>query len=747
MRHRSSGRAPHLLAWCLLAPGAAWAQQPAPSPSPAPAAEAAPRFLEAVTVSATLNPTAVGDTPGTVSVIGAEQIERRLLENVADLVTFEPGVYVESNLTRIGANGFNIRGIGGNRVVTQVDGVETSEQFDFGPFNVHQFALDLDALKSVEIVRSSGASLYGSDALGGVVSFFTKDPADYLAGQSFHVAGKTTFDSRSDTASGNFVLAGGGPRTQASAFVSVGRGHEQENRGAVESETTTRTALNPQDRRTVQGVGKLVHRPSDGNVLRGAFELSHNDIETDALSSRTVTAAGPSTTRVADIDSDDTLRRFRASVDQDLSGRLGLDHVSWRLFAQRSETDQVVDELRVTTAAGRTTTIDRHGTLEYEQDTFGGHLQGRKAVRAGAQPLLLTFGGSYKRDRFDMIRDRADVNADTGAVVPAVGLILPGKYFPKSDVAETGVYLQGELAAGRLKLVPGVRYDRFSMDADEHDAVFALSLAPTPADFGADRASARLGAALEVTSALTLQAQYAGGFRAPPYNAVNSGFTNPQGGYTSIPNTDLRPETSENFETGLRFAGGAVSAGVTGFWNTYDDFILQADRGVNPATGLLEFQYQNVSKARIRGLELQAEARLSESVRLRGAWAFVSGHDTSASEETPLGTIAPNQGAFGIGYAPRGKRFGGDLVARVTSGQSEEDVAEGAFLPDSYAVLDLTGWVRIARGLVLRAGVLNLTDRKYFEWANVRGRLASDPAIDRYSSPGISGLVSLSAGW
>jgi hemoglobin/transferrin/lactoferrin receptor protein len=748
MRNPSSGRVRVLLAWCLLAPGAAWAQQPVPGPpSPAPAAEERPRFLEAVTVSATLSPTLVGDTPGTVSVIGAEQIERRVLENVSDLVTFEPGVYVESNLARIGANGFNIRGIGGNRVMTQVDGVETSEQFDFGPFNVHQFALDLDALKSVEIVRSAGASLYGSDALGGVVSFFTKDPADYLADRRLRVAGKTTFDSRSDTASGNFVLAGGGPRTQASAFVSVGEGHAQKNQGEVETETPTRTVLNPQDRRTVEGVGKLVHRRSDGNVLRGAFELSHNDIETEAFSSRAVTTAGPSTTRVADLDSDDTMRRWRASVDQELSGRLGLDHVSWRLFAQRSETDQVVDELRVTTAAGRTTTIERGGTLAYEQDTLGGHLQGRKAVRAGAQPLLLTFGGSHKRDTFDMIRDRVDVNVDTGAIVPAVGLILPSKYFPRSEVAETGAWLQGELTAGRLKLLPGVRYDRFSLDADDHDAVFALTLAPTPADFDAHHVSARLGLALAAASAVTLQAQYAGGFRAPPYSAVNSGFTNPQGGYTSIPNTDLRPETSENLEAGVRVAGGSVSAGVTGFWNTYDDFILQADNGVNPTTGLLEFQYQNVSKARIRGVELQAEARLSESVRLRGAWAFVSGHDTSTPRDEPLGTIAPNQGAFGVGYAPRGNRFGGDLVARVTSGQSEEDVAAGGFVPESYAVLDLTGWVRIARGLVLRGGVLNLTDRKYFEWADVRGRPATDPVIDRYSSPGISGLVSLSAGW
>jgi hemoglobin/transferrin/lactoferrin receptor protein len=59
----------------------------------------------------------------------------------------------------------------------------------------------------------------------------------------------------------------------------------------------------------------------------------------------------------------------------------------------------------------------------------------------------------------------------------------------------------------------------------------------------------------------------------------------------------------------------------------------------------------------------------------------------------------------------------------------------------------LTGRVRLTRGLVLRAGLLNLTDRTYFEWANVRGRLATDPLIDRYSSPGVSGLLSLSAGW
>ena len=48
-----------------------------------------------------------------------------------------------------------------------------------------------------------------SDALGGVVSLFTKDPTDYLGGRNFHVGAKMTWDGRANDASGNLSLAGG----------------------------------------------------------------------------------------------------------------------------------------------------------------------------------------------------------------------------------------------------------------------------------------------------------------------------------------------------------------------------------------------------------------------------------------------------------------------------------------------------------------------------------------------------------
>jgi hemoglobin/transferrin/lactoferrin receptor protein len=738
-----------LLTGLLTAPSAAQAQE-APPPKPAsdssgPAdpktsptgADAAPAVFETVTVSATLNPATLKETPGTVSVIDARTIARRLIENSADLVKFEPGVYVETNLTRVGLNGFNIRGIGGNRVMTQVDGVETSEQFDFGPFNVHQFTLDLDTLKSAEIMRSAGSALYGSDALGGVVSLFTKDPADYLAGQRYHAGAKTTFDSRSDDTSGNAVVAGGRGRLTASAFVSYAAGHEPDNRGTVRAENATRTALNPQDRRGVQALGKAVLTLSPGNVLRAAVEIADTRVETQAFSSRSAAAL--------DVRSDDGLARHRVSIDQSLVGRGGLTQWSWNLYAQQSDTGQVVDELRA--AAGATPRLNRHGTLDYAQDSAGGTIQGRKAFGPRRASALATFGGSYRRHAFDMIRDRVDVNAATGVIVPPVNLVLPTKYFPKSNVGEAAGYAQAEVRWGRLLVVPGLRVDRYSLDADHTDAVFLASLSPAPADFSADAVSSKLGASLRLSNAVTVHAQYAGGFRAPPYSAVNSGFTNLQGGYTSIPNTALRAETSDNVDLGVRATFGTVSLGATAFTNHYDQFIQQASRGVNPQSGLIEFQYQNVATVEIHGLELQGDARLPNGFRLRGSYAVIRGSDTSADTDVPLDTIAPDQGVLGLAYAPSAGRWGGELSVRAVHGAAERVAATTPFAPPAYAVVDLTGWLAVTRDLTIRAGALNLTDARYWEWPNVRGRAATDPTIDRYTSPGVGGLVSLSYGW
>jgi hemoglobin/transferrin/lactoferrin receptor protein len=212
-------------------------EQPAESGN----AEVDASFVERVTVTATRTPVAVKDAPGSISVIGSDEIESLGMADTRDLLRYEPGVYVDGDPTRLGPSGFNVRGIGGNRVMTRIDGVETAEQFDFGPLSVAQFALDLDAVESVEIVRSAGSALYGSDALGGVVSFRTKDPADYLSTTDGDAAGflRGGFDGRDRQASALAGLAftrGRGRRWSRSAAATARSG-------------TTRARSGPRTRR------------------------------------------------------------------------------------------------------------------------------------------------------------------------------------------------------------------------------------------------------------------------------------------------------------------------------------------------------------------------------------------------------------------------------------------------------------------------------------------------------------------
>ena len=708
-------------------------------------------FLDAVTVTATLRPAPVQDTPGTVSVIDDQAIQERLVRDFADLVKYEPGVYVENSVTRLGLNGFNIRGIGGNRVLTQVDGVQTAEQFAFGPFSIHQAGLDVDVLKSVEIVRNANSALYGSNALGGVVSLFTKDPADYLGGRRFHLGAKTTWDGRAGELGGQVALAAGAERIQGSVFAGVHRGHEVGNQGVVAANDDTRTTPNPQNVRGSQLLAKLVVTPAPGNMLRTTAEVYDTRVETEWYSDRARIALGSLRYDTQDSDAVDAQDRLRLSFDHTLTGRR-IDHLSWRIHGQANHTSQVIDRKRLTLVEDALVPTLRHGTLEYEQVGYGGSVELREQLPGPREGVLLTAGGSFTTDRFDILRDRSETFADGGGPVPT-DLIFPTKYFPASVVSEAGAYAQAEFLLGRVSLVPGVRFDNFALDADQQDSIYLAGLNPEAVDFRDAALSPKVGASVRLNDALTLHGQYAAGFRAPPYSAINTGFTSLRIGFTTLPNPDLRAERSDNLELGLRAAFDRASIGATVFSNWYEDFIEIKTLGENPTTRLLEFRSENLEAATITGLELRAEAWLSSSVTLRGSYARIEGVEIlqdaatpALAESTPLGSIAPNEGVIGLRYASPSGRWGQELSVRlVESAAGRHD--ENWFEPEGYAVVDMVGYLAPAESLTLRFGLLNLTDAKYFEWWNVRGRSAGDPVIDRYSSPGLSFIGSLGYDW
>ena len=146
----------------------------------------------------------------------------------------------------------------------------------------------------------------------------------------------------------------------------------------------------------------------------------------------------------------------------------------------------------------------------------------------------------------------------------------------------------------------------------------------------------------------------------------------------AIPNPDLRPETSDGFETGLRLTGSPVALTASVFLTEYGDFIeSKVNLGVDPATGVTLFQSQNVAEARIYGAEFDARVDGSAgSPRLQGWSGRLAGSWTRGEDLTrdvPLNSIDPPRLVLGMRYDAPSTRWGSELALTAVEAQREMD--------------------------------------------------------------------------
>ena len=133
--------------------------------------------FDEIVVVATKRATSIRDVAADVTVLRSADLRATMTTSLEDTFRYIPGVTHQSSGSRFGTEGITIRGIGGNRIALELDGVPLSDQFDIGNFsNATRDFADAGLLGQVEVMRGPASALYGGSALGGVVAMSTLDP-------------------------------------------------------------------------------------------------------------------------------------------------------------------------------------------------------------------------------------------------------------------------------------------------------------------------------------------------------------------------------------------------------------------------------------------------------------------------------------------------------------------------------------------------------------------------------------------
>jgi len=225
------------------------------------------RRLEPIVVTATLGPRTAGESLSSVTVIDEESIREQSPSEFSQLLRGQPGINVTGNGSFGKTTSVYTRGTANDSTLLLVDGVRLRSATSGGP-SWQYFPVEL--IERVEIVRGARSSLYGADAVGGVVQAFTLDPEETPAG---------------------WVEAGAGDfNTQkGSAGVAARAGNTRFSLSGLHKETDgTAVITNGEDRgfRNTAGIGRVVHELESGGKAslvvvqsEGSTEYEGGDID------------------------------------------------------------------------------------------------------------------------------------------------------------------------------------------------------------------------------------------------------------------------------------------------------------------------------------------------------------------------------------------------------------------------------------------------------------------------------------
>ena len=692
--------------------------------------------FDEVVVTATKRATSIRDVAADVTLLRGTDLRATMATSLEDTFRFVPGVTHESSGSRFGTEGITIRGIGGNRIALELDGVPLSDQFDIGNFsNATRDFADAGLIEQVEILRGPASALYGSSAVGGVVALSTLDPRSLTAGGTSGGSASAFYRGRDDSSNLRASLALQG---DAASLLLSGSYRD----GAERQSAALDSAADTQSYHREAALIKLVGANRFGHDWQLSAIRQTHDVQTRVTS---VLGAGrfSSTTQ---LEGDDNNRMDILSAEY----RFAMGWVSdglLRVYSAKADIRQNTLDERAAARSPALITRDFY----YTQRMRGAEMNLWRDVELAGWSHRVGVGLEFSETETTELRDGLSTSLIDGSTTNEIlGETFPLRDFPITVTQATGAYLSDQLTRGPLSLIVALRFDDNRL-RPKADAIYTADNPETPlAALSNSDISPKLGAIYHLGDDLDFYVQYARGFRAPPFEDANIGLDIPLFNIRAIPNPDLRSETSDGWELGMRWQGDRTRLQLGAFHTRYKDFIETKVRvGMDPVSGRLLFQSINIGDATIRGVEARWAHELGGALQglTLSASAYWAEGDNRDNEQ-PLNSVGPAEAVIGTTWRSADEQTEIRALLTATTGWSRRDTTAGdLFEPAGHAVLDVFLVHAISERLTFRAGVGNATDRVYWQWSEVRGLAPDDVLLPTLADAGRNYSIGLQWGW
>ena len=634
----------------------------------------------------------------TVEVVTQEQIEKIGAESLKDILESTPGISVQygtfPSASSKSKSSISIRGMSANGTLFLLDGRRLAGEVS-NPYDLDRIPASI--IQRVEIVKGPMSSLYGADAVGGVINIITKRPSKDMKIDAGVRYGANE-DGDAQNVNLNLSLQGKKDAFAYSAYASI-----TTTEPFTQNETADVWAKNP------AGAGKI--KPS-ANPVTSSIQDSYPTDVTYREESQVYTLG----TRLSyDFTSDLALgldvNYFNEERDgvyigyfhpANIGQGLPIYNVPVNSHDENSRLDLSLDltyapsddlSLKARAYSSKyekrnTTTAKEWADMKYSSEAASAI----NGMNADVDLTVAELSATYFLNEAHLLTAGAEYRDE----VRNATVFDQSSDMSEKNVDYQSIYIQDEWeVSDKFNAILGGRYD-------------AISNAENKATF-------RLGGIYEFTKLAKLRANFAQGYRTPDIREMYIHKQTPNGLQigADVMGYDLKPESTNAFEIGLGGGNAKARYDLVVFYNQVNDMISQV---VGSYNGNAAYTFENIANANTQGLELSAAYMLTNSLEANFFWSELRTENEETKKDLEfqpermlmvgLDYDLTNEFNFGVIARHTGEQHFTEVLDRGAPTESKNPNA----LTDAYNTVDLKLNYTLNKMFDFYGGVNNITD-------------------------------------